>query len=351
MLKTLIPLFTMTLLAQSPAPGPRPMMPPGHGMPPMGAAASTPEPKETDAIAYLGARKITYGDFTGWLKVMVGSRADSVRKTPTSRAQALKQYLEIQVLAAKGQKEKLQNTKQFQATLAALKQQCYARVMLDEDRAGGDGQKLKEKAENPTEAEVKAYFQANSERYATPERFTARHILVSLKGAPGVGDKGLTEDEAKARLAEIQKQLKDGKKFEDLAKEYSDDPGSKNNGGLYKDVPFGRFAKEFEEAVRTQEIGKVGEPVKTNFGYHLILVESRSPKQAGDFDKSKDSIRRQMVPERREKLTKEFMDQAKQEVGFKEVAEAKPAPAPQPPMGHPGMTMPAPAPQAAPKAP
>ncbi len=325
MLKSLIPLFSMALLAQSPAPGPRPMMPPmGHGMPPQ-AAADVPEPKDADAIAYLGARKITYGDFTGWLKVMVGSRAEMVRKTPASRAQAMKQYLEIQVLAAKGQKENLQNTKQFQATLAALKQQCYARVMLDEDRPGGDGQKLKEKAENPTEAEVKAYFQANSERYATPERFTARHILVSLKGAPGVGDKGLSDDEAKARLAEIQKQLKDGKKLEDLAKEYSDDPGSKNNGGLYKDVPFGRFAKEFEEAVRTQEIGKVGEPVKTNFGYHLILVESRSPKQAGDFEKVKDSIRKQMVPERREKLTKEFMEQAKLAVGFREVPGPKAA--------------------------
>jgi hypothetical protein len=313
-----------------------------HGMP-QKPAAEVPEPKDGDVIAYLGTRQITYGDFIGWLKVMVGPRAETLRKTATSRNQAQKQFLELQVLAAKGQKEKLQNTKQFQATLAALKQQCYARVLLDEDRKGGDGQKLKEKAENPTEAEVKAYFEANSERYATPERFTARHLLVSLKGAPGSGDKGYTEEEAKARIAKIQGELKAGKKLEDLTKEYSDDPGSKNTGGLYKDIPFGRFAKEFEEAVRTQEIGKVGEPVKTNFGYHLILVESRSPKQAGDFDKVKDSIRKQMVPERKERLTKEFMEQAKQDVGFREAPAPQPAAAP--------ASKPAPAPQAAPKAP
>lgn len=327
MRKTLIPLFSLTLLAQNPAPAPRPMPPAPHGMP--AKAAEAPEPKPGDAIAYLGARKITYGEFSNWLKVMVGPRAEMIRKAAVSRSQALKQYLDIQVLAAKGQKESLQKTKEFQATLAAIRQQVYARVLLDEDRAGGDGQKIKEQAENPTEAELKAYFQANADRYASPEKFTARHILVSVKGAPGAGDKGLGDDEAKAKIAKIQAELKAGKKFEDLAKEYSDDPGSKANGGLYKDIPFGRFAKEFEEAARTQELGKVGEPVKTAFGYHLIEVEARNPKEPGDFEKVKDAIRKQLVPERKDRLTKEFMEKAKQEVGFREVAEAKPAaPAP-----------------------
>ena len=143
-----------------------------------------------------------------------------------------------------------------------------------------------------------------------------------------MGDKGLTDAEAKAKMAKIQAELKAGKSFADLAKEYSDDPGSKANGGLYKDIPFGRFAKEFEAAVRTQEIGKVGEPVKTAFGYHLIEVESRSPRQPGDFEKVKDAIRKQMVPERRQKLTKAFIEAAKQDVGFREVLPPPPAPAP-----------------------
>jgi len=325
MSKLLIPLFSLSLLAQSPAPAPHPMpsMPPGMGQKP---AAEAPEPKAADVVATLGARKITYGEFSGWLKVMAGPRAEMIRKAAASRNQALKQFLDLQVLAAKGQKENLQKTREFQSTLAAIRQQVYARVLLDEDRKGGDGQKLKEQAENPTEAELKAYFQANAERYATPERFTARHLLVSLKGAPGAGDKGYTEDEAKARIAKVQELLKSGKKLEDLTKEYSDDPGSKANGGEYKDVPFGRFAKEFEAAVRSQEIGKVGEPVKTSFGYHLILVESRSPKQAADFEKVKDAIRKQIVPERKSQLTAQYMEKIKQEVGFSEGPQAAPAP-------------------------
>ena len=342
MLKILIPLFSLTLCAQTAAPMPAAPRPP-QGMPPMPPRGpEAPEPKDGDPVGYLGQRTIHYGDFSKWLKVMAGPRAESIRKVAASRNQALKQYLDLQILSAKGRAEKLQTTPEYKSLLAAMEQQCFARVLMDEDRPGSEGQKLKDKAENPTAEEVQAYFKANMERYSTPERFTARHILVSLKGAPGSGDKGLPEAEAKEKVAKIQAELKAGKKFEDLAKEYSDDPGSKNNGGLYKDIPFGRFAKEFEEAVRTQEIGKVGEPVKTNFGYHLIVVEARTPKAEADFEKVKDTVRKQMIPERREKLNKDFLVQIRKEVAFRDVPEAKPAPAAQPD----------PAPQApAPKAP
>jgi len=336
----LIPLLSLALFAQTPAPQPPPAAVPARPMPVPPKQAE--EPKDGDIIAYLGKREIRYGDFSGWLKLMAGPRSEMIRRNPTSRNQAMKQYLDLQVMAAKGRQENLQNTKEFKDLNAAMAQQVYYRVIMDEDRPGSEGQKLKEKAENPSDAEMQAYFKANSERYATTEKFTARHILVSIKGAPGAGDKGLPEPEAKEKILKLQAEIKAGKSFEDVAKESSDDPGSKANGGLYKDIPFGRFAKEFEEAVRTQEIGKLGDPVKTNFGYHLILVESRTPKQPGDFEKSKDAVRKAMIPERKDKLNKEFMEATRKAVGFKEV------PQPQPEMNQAPM-MPAASAQAAPK--
>ena len=269
-------------------------------------------------LAHLGQKPITYGDFTHWLKVMAGPRAEMIRKNPANRGQVLKQYLDFQILGAKARLENLQKTQAFKDMLKALEQQCYVRTLMDEDRPGSEGAKLKAQAEHPSDAEVLAYFKANAERYATPEKFTARHLLVALKGAPGAGDKGLTDAEALEKVAKLQAELKAGKKLADLTKENSDDPGSKDNGGLYSDIPFGRFAKEFEAAVRTQEIGKVGEPVKTQFGYHLIEVEARTPKQEAEFDKVKDTVRKQMIPERREKLQKEFLEQARKDVGFLE---------------------------------
>jgi peptidyl-prolyl cis-trans isomerase D len=70
----------------------------------------------------------------------------------------------------------------------------------------------------------------------------------------------------------------------------------------------------------------VGQPVKTAFGYHLIEVESITPKQAGDFEKVKDSIRKQLAPERREKAMKDYLEGARKEVGFKDVPPVAPAP-------------------------
>jgi hypothetical protein len=316
MLKHFLPLLTLALVGQTPPP-PSPVPARPFAVPSKPAAAVA-EPQEHEVIAQLGDRKILYGDFTRWLKLMAGPRAEAIRKNPGSRTQVEKQYLELQVLAAKGRKDRLQTTPEFKALLAALEQQCYARVLMDEERPGSPAHQLKAKAENPTEEEVRAYFTSHGERYATQEKFTARHILVSLKGANG--GKGQGEEEAKARVAKIQAELKAGKKLEDLAKEYSDDPGSKDKGGLYTDISYGRFAKEFEEAVRQQDLGLVGEPVKTTFGYHLIQVLARQPKQAADFEKVKDAVRKQMIPERQEKLKQEFLEQAKREVRFREVS-------------------------------
>jgi len=276
-----------------------------------------PEPGAGDALAYLGQRAIPYGDFLSWLKVGAGPQADLIRRDPSSRGQAIHQFLDLQVLAAKGRREKLEQTQAFKRLFAALEQQCYAMTLLDEDRPGGDGWKLREQAEHPTGPEILAYFQANSERYAIPEEFTARHIMVAVKGAPGAGDRGLPDAQAMAKIALIQAELKSGKAFAELAREYSDDPDSKLNGGLYQDTPFGHFPKEFEAAVRTQEIGKVGDPVKTRFGWHLILVEGRKPGVPAQFERVKDALLTQMIAERKERMTLAFMEQARKEVGFR----------------------------------
>jgi hypothetical protein len=343
MLKILLPLLSLTLVAQAPVPpSPRPMPPRMPGMS-QNMMPGAPEPKDDEVIAYLGKRTIHYSDFSKWLGLMAGPRAAQIRKSAASRGQAMKQYLDIQVCAAKGKREKLEALPEFKATMAAVTQQVYTKILMDEERAGSDAMKAKEQAEHPSDLEILAYFKANSERFATPEKFSARHILVSLK--PAGGGKALTEEEAKARVAKIQEELKAGKKLQDLSSEYSDDPGSKAKGGLYEDIPYGRFAKEFEEAVRKQDIGVVGEPVKTTFGYHLIQVVSRSPKQTAEFDKVKDTVRQQMLPERREKAKKAYMEQIRKEVGFRE-PEPKPQPTPAP-MAHPAAA-PAPAPAAAP---
>ncbi len=334
-------LFALTLCAQAPAPKatttdqssaePTPGQPPvqgpaslpptkGPASPATKATPSEPEPAGEKLLARIGQRSVFYRDFLKWLKLAVGAQAEMIRKNPTNRSQAVKQFLDIQALEAKARQLNLQKNQGFKDLLAIQTQQCFVKVLMDEDREGSEGWKLKAAVSNPSEQEIKSYFQAHQEDFATPERFNARHILVRTDPmAPG--DKGRNEDEAQAKLTKIQGALKAGEKFEDLVREYSDDLGSKSDGGLYKEVSFGTYAKEFETAVHSQEIGKVGPPVKTTYGYHIIEVLSRSPRQAAEFEAVREKVKFQMLPERRERLTKDFLAAMRKEMGVIE-AEA-----------------------------
>ena len=97
----------------------------------------------------------------------------------------------------------------------------------------------------------------------------ARHILLRLDAD--------ADAEAEAavlqRIAEIQKLLADGADFATLAETYSEDPGSAANGGDLGFFSKGMMVPEFEAAAFALEPGSVSEPVKTQFGYHLIKVD------------------------------------------------------------------------------
>lgn len=102
----------------------------------------------------------------------------------------------------------------------------------------------------------RAYAQ-RQEQYREPEQVDVRHILVK------------TEAEA----LDVKKKLEGGAKFEELAKKLSQDPGSKDNGGLYKGVTKGQMVAEFDKVAFSLPKGKISDPVKTSFGYHILRVD------------------------------------------------------------------------------
>ncbi|MFD0669890.1 peptidylprolyl isomerase [Cohnella sp. GCM10027633] len=105
---------------------------------------------------------------------------------------------------------------------------------------------------------------------------SVRHILIGLNDAEGKPLR--TKAEALQLAKDVQQKLKNGEDFAKLAQELSDDPGSKETGGLYADVEVNAWVPEFKRATLEQAIGTVGDPVETQFGYHVIRVESRSVK-------------------------------------------------------------------------
>ncbi len=115
-----------------------------------------------------------------------------------------------------------------------------------------------------SEEEIKSYYESNIGEFERQEEVKARHILIKTE------DKG--EDEAKKLSYEILEKLKKGEDFAKLAKEFSEDPGSKDTGGDLGYFGRGQMVPEFEEAAFSLEVGEFSEPVKTQFGYHIIQV-------------------------------------------------------------------------------
>jgi peptidyl-prolyl cis-trans isomerase D len=124
----------------------------------------------------------------------------------------------------------------------------------------------------PTQQEIQAYFTAHQDEYSTPEQARSRHILIAVPA----GADAKTDAAAKAKAEGILKQIQGGANFADLAKKYSDDPGSKDKGG---ELPFAQrktMVPEFDNAIFTQKIGDT-QIVKSQFGYHIVQVEERQP--------------------------------------------------------------------------
>ena len=116
--------------------------------------------------------------------------------------------------------------------------------------------------------------------------FHARHILITPKPSGDAADASAVADTtALAKARAIADQLKgapgDQALWNSLASQYSDDPGSKDSGGDLGFVAKGQFVKEFEDAIHTLQIGQVSDPVKSQYGYHVIqLLELRAPDES-----------------------------------------------------------------------
>ena len=103
-----------------------------------------------------------------------------------------------------------------------------------------------------------------------PTLYKTRHLLLEIKPSEESSKKALL------KTKKIREKIILGLSFEEAAKKYSEDPGSKNNGGNLGFVPRGTFVQEFDKVAFTMDLNILSEPVKTQFGYHLIEVLKRS---------------------------------------------------------------------------
>jgi peptidyl-prolyl cis-trans isomerase D len=142
-----------------------------------------------------------------------------------------------------------------------------------------------------TTDDLQAYYNQHRDQYHVPEQVKVSHILIKtpLPGPDGkVDEKGVAE--AQHRAEDLLKQLKGGAKLEDLAKKYSEDPGSGKQGGSLGWIGKGQTVPEFEKTAFSLPKGQISDLVKSSYGFHIIRVDEKQEAHTKSLDEVKAEI-------------------------------------------------------------
>lgn len=248
--------------------------------------------------------------------VVINPQNEQALKDNSYKEQILREYIGYKILHAKYGAKPLSKEDQtsYDKELSQFMGQFNAYVGQDAslqarmDRVGLTEKEIKlyhamltqvpqamEKA--VTDNEVKTTFEAIKADYNI---VTVRHILIGTNPLD-TGGIQRTDAEALERANKVRQLLVDGGDWAALAKEYSEDPGSSGNGGLYENQQSKGWVVEFKDAANTQPVGEIGQPVKTDYGYHVIQVEKRT-------EKSFDQLTTQEVQSVRSSIAKAKFD-------------------------------------------
>ena len=234
-------------------------------------------------VARIGSEDITEAEVLEFIQPF-GQQAIMLYGSEQGRKMIIDDVISMRLYALDAEASKLDQTPEFQAQLLSAKRAMLAQAAMRETI----------KNLTVTDEEAKKFYDENPAMFKQPERIRARHILVS-------GDE---------ELAKVQDELKAGKSFDVVAKEFSRDPGSAANGGDLGEFPRGMMVPEFEKAAfDLKNPGDVSAPVKTQFGWHIIKLEQRIPESVIPFEQIKDRLIQELKDQKTQKV---LQDKAKE---------------------------------------
>ena len=195
--------------------------------------------------------------------------------TEEARKQLLEQFISFELMSRLGSEMKLNETEEYKNNLKVLEKDLLTQLTINKVLS----------EVTVTDADALEYYNNNKESFVEQATVSAKHILV--------------EDEEEC--AKIREEIQSGAcTFEEAAMKYSSCP-SKEQGGSLGSFGKGMMVPEFEEAAFVLELGTVSEPVKTQFGYHLIKVEERTEGKTSEFEDVKSQIINNLIQQRQER--------------------------------------------------
>jgi peptidyl-prolyl cis-trans isomerase C len=289
-----------------------------------GTAQTPTDPNKV--VLSIGNTKITAAEYDKLVDALPQQYQTYARGA--GKRQFAENLVQLRLLADEAEKRNLDKQPKVQEQIAFQRSNLLAQAMfesLQQDTKVDDNL-------------VQLYYDAHKNEY---ESVRAKHILIRVKGAPMPGAAGkpeLTDEQALAKAEEIRQKLVAGGDFAAIAKAESDDTGSAQQGGELGEFRHGMMVPPFEQAAFALKPGEVSQPVKSPFGYHIIVVEEHKLKTLADV---KPDIEKALRPEMARKQVQAMRDKASVQIddGF-----FGPAPEAHPPV--PAAPAPAPAPQA-----
>lgn len=208
-------------------------------------------------------------------------------------------WVHISILALASKKEGLEDNPEVKKELLELEKVVLAKKYFEK------------KVQNLeiSEKEIKEYYEKNKEKYKEPESIHIKHILIYI---PKDADKK-AQEEALSKANKIRSQLLKGVKFEELAKIYSDDTGSKEKGGDLGIIKKGQTLPEFEKEIFQLKPGEISQPIRSPYGYHIVKVEEKFPEKILPFEKVKDLAKEECFQEKQEQLMDKILEDLSKE--------------------------------------
>ena len=258
-------------------------------------AAKPPDVPPDRVIITVGDVKITAAQFDSLIDSLQPQYRAIARGN--GRKQFADNIVQMLTLAQEGQRRKMDQSDEYKTR--AMFQNANLMAIMMADELG--------KTVQMTDADLRASYDAHKSDY---EQVHAKHILIRFQGSKvsiRPGQKDLTDAEALAKAVELRTKLQGGADFAAIANQESDDGGPGNTSG--GDLPafhHGQMVPSFETAAFALKPGELSEPVKSEFGYHIILVVSHDTKS---FDEVKPDLEKQLKPQETQKaVTKAIED-------------------------------------------
>lgn len=256
------------------------------------AKTERPDPSKV-IVARINGEDITEEEVLMFIQSLgqQGQQAMMLYGSPQGRSMILNEILSVKLFALEGAKLKLDEQEDFKKALEDIKNRMLAQAAM---------QNLV-KDIKVTDEEAKKFYDEHPEHFTQPEHIRARHILIS------------DDVESKDKIAKIQADLKSGKDFGEIAKEISICPSAPRGGDL-GEFQRGQMVKPFEDAAfALKNPGDISEPVKTQFGWHLIKLEEKHPAEKIPFEQVKAQVMQQLENEKAAAMLKARADELKKE--------------------------------------